>query len=137
MATEAQVWAEMEERGIRTQYDDPEYWGVNRDFEAVKNEMELETYESFKKALTACPLFSIQGDELTKTAHKLHDDFLAGDQEDLPYLDDNGFPVFTYKGFCITVESAVWTFEDDEEEFTHKDFLKGLIAVDRILEERE
>lgn len=130
MATNAQVTAEMEERGYNTILAAGEdARDMNEIFDAIKCEMELETFEVFKDALKN--FFNMTEEEKIKIAAKLHDDFLAGDQEDLPYLDD-GFPVFTYKGFCITVENAVWTFEDDEQEFTHRSLLGGLYSVDLV-----
>lgn len=130
MATAEQVWAEMEERGMRTTADDPGYWGIGEAFEIVKAEMERETFEAFQRALKDC--FWITGADKIKIANKLHEDYLSGDQQDLPYLNDH-LPVFDYKGFCITVHLAEWTFEDDEDRFTCKDLLKGLYHVDYLV----
>lgn len=110
-------------------------WGVGESFDEVKAQMERETYEQIKCALKFS-LINLQGETLTKTAAKLHEDYLSGNQEDKPVLIDQGLPIFSYKGFCITIDNAVWTFEGDEDEFTHRDLLAGLQAVDSIQEER-
>lgn len=135
MATDAQVLAEMEERGIRTEYDDPEYWGVNEDFEAVKNEMEREQYDEIKKFLQH-PFIGYAGDKLTKTAAKLHADFLENEEDlDNAVWWDDGVPCLSYKDFFITLKAAQWFFDDAcDEQFFVIDLLEGLQAVDSIQE---
>lgn len=129
MATEAQVKAEMKYRGYETvPAAGEDARDMNEIFDAIKCEMEVETFEVFKDALENLDMTE---EEKIKLAAKLHNDFLKGDQEDLPYLDD-GFPIFTYRGFCITFDDPRWTFEGDEQMFTCRSLLGGLYSVDLV-----
>ncbi len=132
MATEAQVLAEMEERGIRTQYDDAEYWGVGEDFENVKNEMERERYEEIK-AFLQHPFIGYAGDKLTATASKIHQAALE-DEESPVWTDDEGINI-SYGEYHIHTKNAGWIFEGKTRKFEINDLLAGLCRVDSINQE--
>jgi len=129
MITDSQVWEEMESRGIRTQYDDSEYWGVGESFDRVRIEMELEIYNEIKSVLEH-PMVGYSGDKLTKTASKLQQHFLITDIDEAAWLDE-GIPAFDYKDHFVTIEGDKWIVEDFEE-LNSNDLLAVLLQIDLL-----
>ena len=127
MITDSQVWAEMEARGIRTQYDDSEYWGVNEDFHAIKACLVKESYDEIKCFLQH-PFINYSGDKLVKTASKLQENFLSNDIEEAVWIDE-GLPAIDYKGYFITIQGAKW---DVEEVGMFKDLYAALLQIDLL-----
>lgn len=99
--------------------------------DAAREELEKESYEEIK-CLLQHPFIGYAGDKLTKTASKLQEAFLAGNDEDAAWLEGE-LPSFSYKNFYISIQGAEWHFEGVTQSFTEKDLLVGLYTVDLIL----